>query len=48
MVNLIDEGIDITLRIEHLPDSSMVAVRIGEVRRVIVAAPSYLAAYPHI
>lgn len=39
----IDEGIDAALRIGHLPDSSMVAVWVGEVRQVIVAAPSYLA-----
>src|SRR5258708_5298747 len=47
-VNLIDEGVDVALRIAHLPDSSMVAMRVGEVRRVIVAAPSYLAKHPPI
>jgi len=47
-VNLIDEGIDAALHIGHLPDSSMVAVRVGEVRRVVVAAPSYLAKHPRI
>jgi DNA-binding transcriptional LysR family regulator len=48
LVNLIDQGIDAALRIAHLPGSSMVAVRVGEVRRVIVAAPSYLAKHPRI
>jgi DNA-binding transcriptional LysR family regulator len=48
LVNLMDEGIDAALRIAHLPDSSMVAVRVGEVRRVMAAAPSYLAKHPRI
>src|SRR3954453_5598698 len=47
-VNLIDEGIDVALRIAHLADSSMVATRIGEVRRVVVAAPRYLKQNPRI
>jgi DNA-binding transcriptional LysR family regulator len=47
-VNLIDEGIDAALRIGHLPDSSMIAVRVGEVRRIIAASPSYLATHPRI
>jgi DNA-binding transcriptional LysR family regulator len=47
-MNLIDEGIDVALRIGHLPDSSMVAVRVGEVRRIVVAAPSYLAKHQRI
>jgi DNA-binding transcriptional LysR family regulator len=47
-MNLIDEGIDVALRIAHLPDSSMVAVRVGEVKRIVVAAPSYLAKHPRI
>jgi len=47
-VNLIDEGIDLALRIAHLPDSSLVAIRVGEVRRVVVAVPRYLAQHPVI
>lgn len=48
-VNLIEEGVDIALRIADLPDSSLVAVRVGgEVRRVVVASPRYLANHPRI
>jgi DNA-binding transcriptional LysR family regulator len=42
-VSLIDEHIDIALRIGHLEDSSLVAARLGSVRRVICASPGYLA-----
>jgi DNA-binding transcriptional LysR family regulator len=47
-VNLIDEGIDVALRIDHLADSTLVAIRVGEVRLVIAAAPRYLTLHPHI
>lgn len=42
LVNMIDEGVDVAVRIGELPDSSMQAVRVGTVRRVICAAPGYL------
>jgi DNA-binding transcriptional LysR family regulator len=37
--------IDAALRIGHLPDSALTALRVGEVRRVTCASPSYLAAH---
>ncbi|MFA9473287.1 MAG: LysR family transcriptional regulator [Filomicrobium sp.] len=43
VVNFIEEGIDVAVRIGDLPDSSLVARRVGEVRRVMVASPDYLA-----
>ena len=47
-VSLIDEGIDIALRIAHLTDSTHVAIRLGEVRRVVAASPRYLSTHPKI
>jgi DNA-binding transcriptional LysR family regulator len=46
--NLIDEGIDLALRIAHLADSTLIAVRVGEVRRVVAASPRYLEQHPVI
>jgi DNA-binding transcriptional LysR family regulator len=47
--NLVEEGIDIALRVAELPDSSMVAVKVGGgVKRVVVASPRYLAEHPRI
>jgi DNA-binding transcriptional LysR family regulator len=43
VVHLIDEGIDVAVRIAELADSSMPAVRVGRVRRVLCASPDYLA-----
>ena len=42
LTNLVDEGIDVGLRIAALQDSSLIALRIGEVRRVLCASPAYL------
>jgi len=42
IVNMMDEGIDVAIRIGELPDSSMQSIRVGRVRRVICAAPGYL------
>lgn len=43
VVNLVDEVIDVAVRIGHLPDSSLRALRVGQVRCVLVASPEYLA-----
>lgn len=42
VVNMMDEGMDVAVRIGDLPDSSMQAIRVGQVRRVICASPAYL------
>ena len=41
VTNLVDEGIDVAIRIGHLPDSSYSAVKVGSVRRVICGSPDY-------
>ena len=48
-VNLVEEGIDVAMRIAELPDSSLIATHIGtEVRRVVAASPDYLSRHPRI
>ncbi len=42
VVDLVEEGVDAAIRIGHLPDSTLVAKRIGETCRVICATPAYL------
>jgi DNA-binding transcriptional LysR family regulator len=44
VVSLVDEGIDVGVRIAHLPDSSLRAIHVGDVQRVACASPRYLAA----
>ena len=45
VVNLMDEGLDVAIRIGDLPDSALSAIRVGSVRRVVFAAPDYLKRY---
>ena len=42
LVNLVEEGIDVAVRIGHLRDSLLVAIPVGRVRRVVCASPEYL------
>lgn len=42
VVHLAEEGLDVAVRIGPLPDSSLRAIRVGAVRRVVCAAPAYL------
>ncbi|MFT5658193.1 MAG: DNA-binding transcriptional LysR family regulator [Gammaproteobacteria bacterium] len=42
VVNMVEEGIDVGIRIGELPDSSMRALKVGAVRMVTVASPAYL------
>jgi DNA-binding transcriptional LysR family regulator len=44
VMNLLEEGIDLGIRIGNLDDSSLVALRLGEIRRVVVASPAFLRA----
>lgn len=45
IVHLVDEGYDVAVRIARLPDSSLTAIPVGQVRVVVVASPAYLAAH---
>lgn len=43
IVNIVEEGFDIAVRIGALPSSDLTAIRVGQVRRVVCGAPSYFA-----
>jgi DNA-binding transcriptional LysR family regulator len=45
VANMVEEGIDVAIRIGHLKDSSLVAIPVGHVRRVICGSPRYLHRY---
>lgn len=45
IVNLIDEGLDVAVRIGQLPDSSLIATRVGTIRFIVFASPDYLHKY---
>jgi DNA-binding transcriptional LysR family regulator len=42
VANLVEEGIDVAVRIGGLPDSNLMAKRLGNVRRLFAASPAYL------
>lgn len=42
VVDLIDEGLDVAVRVAHLSDASFTAIRVGAVRNVVCASPAYL------
>ena len=42
LVNLVEEGVDVGVRIGHLADSGMQAIKVGHIRSVVCASPAYL------
>lgn len=42
VVNLVEEGLDVAVRIGQLPDSGLKALRVGHMRRLLCASPEYL------
>ncbi|MGF7131472.1 DNA-binding transcriptional LysR family regulator [Paraburkholderia sp. EB58] len=44
-VHFLEEHVDVAVRIGELPDSALVAIRVGETRSIVCASPAYLAAH---
>jgi len=44
VINLQEDDVDLAVRIGELPDSSLVATRVGSIRRVLCGSPAYFAA----
>lgn len=42
LVSVVDEGVDVAVRIGHLPDTCLQAIKVGEIRPVICATPGFL------
>ena len=45
LVDLVEENVDCAIRIGDLADSSLISIRLGEMRRVVVASPDYVARF---
>lgn len=42
LVSMVDEGVDVAIRIGQLPDTGLQAVRVGQIRPIVCAAPAFL------
>lgn len=42
VINLVEEGMDLAIRVGNLPNSSLKAIKVGQIRRVLCASPAYL------
>ncbi|WP_375777397.1 LysR family transcriptional regulator [Bradyrhizobium sp. ma5] len=41
-INLVEDGVDLAVRLGHLPDSTLVARHVGQMRRIVVVSAGYL------